>query len=895
MLHRIRLWLRVLLHAEALEEDMDLEMRQHLDRATERFVARGLSVRDARREARREFGDFDDVRDEARNARRGRTAMERFITGFRQTIRRLVHEWRFSAAVVLVLAVGIGPTAAISSVVYEILIRPLEYRDPDRLGLVRITLGQIENHPGLSQGEVLDLRRADLFESVEAEARLDEASLGTAPDLVPLLRIGISPGMLSMLGVKPILGRDFLEEDLFTPPPPGQARPQPGAPGGAVPPPPPIRVLLDYATWQNQFGGAGDVIGRLLQLNGNRAEVIGVLPDGFRLVTGRGVPQRVDLYYPIRLTEYRNFWGQPTLVRLKPGTTFAQAEARLASIATAMKSEHPDLYPDQLRLTVTPLLADMTQAARPALRAAAAAVLLLFIIAFANATALLVARLKTREVDVVVRSALGARSGALVGEVVRESIVLAAAGAVVGAVLAMAATIGIRGIIPRTVPRWDQIGVGWEQLLCATALTLAGLLLLGVIPAWRISRGPDFRILRSGSVQGGKAEGALSRLVLVGSQMAFTVVLGFGCVQLARSAVALRRVDLGFDPNVLTLQVPYDFRRYRSDTARALLYQHIRDRVRQVPGVTAVGVTTHIPLSGSMMMDGYEADLSKEPSFNQSANYQGVTPGYFAALRIPFVDGRDITDVEDAAQQPVIVVDESLVRTVFPGEQHVLGRVLRLGWGLQNAQIVGVVRHARTVDVTREVRPQIYAPIGNLFQQAGIVTVRASVDPRSLSSAIISAINEVGPGRAVSKVAMLTDNVSAATSTLRAVTGLVTLLTLSAGLLSAVGLYLVMAYIIHQHRRATAIRSALGATPRRVMWEHCRTSGLVAGAALPAGALLSLAVAPFFGDLVYRVANRDPVSLSGAIVLAAVAGLLGTYLPVRRSANVNILNTLREM
>jgi putative ABC transport system permease protein len=466
---------------------------------------------------------------------------------------------------------------------------------------------------------------------------------------------------------------------------------------------------------------------------------------------------------------------------------------------------------------------------------------------------------------------------------------------VVGALLAMAATVGIREIIPRTVPRWDQIGVGWEQLLCATALTLTGMLLLGVIPAWKISRGPNFRILRSGSVQGGKAEGALSRLVLVGSQMAFTVVLGFGCVQLARSAVALRRVDLGFDPNVLTLQIPYDFRRYNSDTARARLYQHIRDRVRQVPGVTAVGVTTHIPLSGSMMIDGYETNLSKEPSFDQSANYQGVTPGYFAALRIPFVDGRDITDQEDASLQPVIVVDESLVRTVFPGEQHVLGRVLRLGWGLQNAQIVGVVRHARTIDVSREVRPQIYAPVGNLFQQAGIVIVRASVDPRLLSSAIISAINEVGPGRAVSKVAMLTDNVAAATSTLRAVTGLVTLLTLSAGLLSAVGLYLVMAYIIHQHRRATAIRSALGATPRRVMWEHCKTSGLVAGAALPVGALLSLGVAPFFSDLVYRVASRDPVSLTGAIVLAAAAGLLGTYLPVRRAANVNILNTLREM
>jgi len=197
--------------------------------------------------------------------------------------------------------------------------------------------------------------------------------------------------------------------------------------------------------------------------------------------------------------------------------------------------------------------------------------------------------------------------------------------------------------------------------------------------------------------------------------------------------------------------------------------------------------------------------------------------------------------------------------------------------------------------VSREIRPQIYAPIGNLFQNAGIVVVRSSGDASLLASSIIAAINEVGPGRAVSKVAMLSDNVEAATSTLRAVTGLVTALTVCAGLLCAVGLYLIMAYTIHQQRRATAIRAALGATPRRVMWEHCRTSGLVALVALPIGALLSIGLAPFFSELVYRVGNRDPVSLSLAIVIAAIAGMAGTYVPLRRAANVNILNSLREM
>jgi putative ABC transport system permease protein len=242
----------------------------------------------------------------------------------------------------------------------------------------------------------------------------------------------------------------------------------------------------------------------------------------------------------------------------------------------------------------------------------------------------------------------------------------------------------------------------------------------------------------------------------------------------------------------------------------------------------------------------------------------------------------------------VIIVDETLVARMFPGETNVIGKTLRLGWGIPNSQIVGVVGHARTIEVARAVRPQIYAPIGNLFQNAGIVTVRAAGDPRQLRGAVERAINEVGPGRAISGVAMLTDNVDAASSTLRAVTGLVTVLTMSAGLLCAVGLYLVVAYVIHQHRRANAIRSALGASSGRVVWENVRTSGIVAGVALPAGMVLSLIVAPFLEGLVYGVSTRDVLSIGGALILAAVAVALGTYFPARRAARANILGTLRE-
>ncbi len=823
----------------------------------------------------------------------GRQRMTRIATSIRQAARRLRHEWRYALAVSLILAVGIGPAAAMLSVFSRVLLRPLDFREPERLGLVRIDIGQLRAHPGLSPAEAIDLRRAEAFESVEVETRLVEASLGAGPEFTSLSTLAFTTGMLPMLGVQPLLGRNFQESDMPLPAPPPPP-PAPGAPPAPPPPPPPQVALLDYGAWQRHFSGDAAVLNRIVMLSGRPTQIIGVLPEHFRIVTGRHVPQAIDIYTPLRLFDFRNSWQFPTLVRLKPGVTFEAAQAQLDVIAANNKQQFPQFYEERVRYMVSPVLDDMTRATKPALRAAVGGVILLLVIALANATALVIARLRTRERDIAVRSALGASRSALVQEVVAESTVLGAAGTVFGTIFALAAIAGVREVIPRTVPRWDEIAVGWDLLLYSAGLAFAGLLLSGLVPVWKVLRGGSWEALRVGSVQGGRAEGSVSRLALVGAQVALTVVLAFGCVQLLRSAAQLGRVDLGFESNVLTFRVPFDGRRHSGPGARAALYQRIRDRVKAVPGVTSVGVITHIPLSGSVMMDGYETDLSKEPSFEPYANYQAVTPGYFDSLRIPILQGRDFTDQEDAQSQRVVIVDETLAKSAFPNEANVIGKTLRLGWGLPNSQIVGVVGHARTIEIGRVVRAQIYAPIGNLFQNAGIVTVRASGDPRPLQQAIAAAIDEVGPGRAISEIRMLSDNVSRATSALVAVTGLVSMLSISAGLLSAVGLYLVIAFVVHQRRRATAIRTALGASRKQVIWHHARTSGIVMLAAVPVGVLLSMAVAPLFADLVYGVGQRDFSSLSMAAVVAIVTGIIGSWLPVRRAASNDIVKVLRE-
>jgi predicted permease len=817
--------------------------------------------------------------------------MSRIRTGLYHALRRLSHDWRYSAAVILILAVGIGPAAAMLSVLERVLLRPLDYWQPDRLALVRLSLGQLRDHPGISPAEAIDLRTANIFEAVEVQMRLSEVTLSVQDQLVPLTMVRMTTGMLPMLGVVPHIGRAFTEADAPPPPPPP---PAPGAPQAARPAPTPQRVLLDYDTWRVRFGGDPAILGRVIQLSGFPAEVIGVLPSGFRLITGRATPRPIDVYAMFQLRDFRNAWQFPTLARLKPGATFEETQAALDVVSRTLASKYPEFYVGSLRFTVTPLLADVTRATRPALRAASAAVIVLLLIAFANATALVVARLRARRLDFAIRSAIGATPRALVVEVLLESVVLTAGAALAAAIVAAAAIAGIRELIPRTVPRWEQIGVGWELLAVTAGLSLVGLFVAGLLPVSRIALGDSIDALRSGTVQGGRSESAAARLFLVGTQVALTVVLAFGCVQLVRSASRLSRVDLGFDPNVLTLRVPYDGGRFNSNRMRAELYQRIRNRVADVPGVSAVGIVTHLPLSGATMMDGYEADLSKEPSFDQPANYQAVTPGYFAAARIPILQGRDFTDQEDAGEQRVVIVDETLVRTVFPGERDVIGRMLRLGWGLDNSRIVGVVGHARTIEVARAVRPQIYVPVGNLFQQFGNVVVRASGDPRQLAPAVERAIQEIGPGRAISNVVMLNENVTAATSTVVAVTWLVTFLAASGALLSAVGLYLLVAFIVHQRRRAAAIQTALGASRRQVMWSNLRSSGIVMSIALPVGIVLSLIAGPFLADLLYEVTRHDPVSMAVALVVAVTAGVLGTYIPVRRAADANVVQILRE-
>jgi putative ABC transport system permease protein len=799
-------------------------------------------------------------------------------THLRQAARRLSIEWRFTLAIVAILAIGIGPASTMLSVLNNVLLKPLPYANPERLALVRIQLGQVKNHPGLAMDEINDFRAMpDIFAGVEGEGRAADSSLGPPDRLEPVTSIQMTTGMLPMLGVAPVYGRQFVESDVAD---------------GKVPP-----VMLDYGYWRARFGGSPAVLGTNIIVDGRSAEIVGVLPEGFTLTTGRAVPQPFNLYRPLRLRPSRNFWGFPTLVRLKDGVTIAQANARLDALARSLLKQYPKEYSDAaIAFAVHPLLDDMVKDTRPALRAAMGGVLLLLLIAVGNATALVIARLKTRDRDFALRGALGASRGALVLDVLAESALLGLLGGLAGSVFAAAGVAGVRRIIPHTVPRWHEIAIGWDLLLFSAGFALLGLVLLGLLPVWKVSRGTPYQALREGALQGGRAEGARSRLVLVGGQIALTVVLAFGAVQLVRSAVRLAHVNLGFDPNVLTVRVPIAPQRFRNMAEIVGVYQRVRDRIAAVNGVESVGAVSHLPFSGTALLDSYSRDFSREPGWDHPvANYYCIQPGYFAAVKIPILYGRDITDLENSTEQHVIVIDDSLARNAFPELQlqNVIGQRLNVGYQIGPSTIVGIVGHARGIEVGRNVRPQLYAPMGVFLRIPLNFTIRAHGDAMALRTPIRAAVEEVGPGGALSGFTMLTDNVTNASSTLHAVTGFVTTLAICAGLLSTVGLYIVIAFVVHQRRRSTAIRSALGASPGQLIRHHLRTSATVIALALPVGIALAILAAPLFSALVYGVKPRDVTSLSIAAVMAIVAGLLGTYMPARRAGSADVVVALR--
>jgi putative ABC transport system permease protein len=808
----------------------------------------------------------------------GRVEVGTMILGLMQTVRRMMREWRFSTSMILILGIGVGAGLVMFSVVDRVLMQPLPYEAPEELALIRIDLGEIQDHPGLAMAEVADIRTLDEhFVQAETAAAERPVTIETDGALEPVQAAAITPGLFSLLGVQPFMGRIFTEEEA-------------DADGD-------FGIVVSHGFWQGQLGGDADAIGRSVLMDGRQVQVLGVMPAGFALHLGSGtnISPDVAIWLPLRLNPLnRGFWGFRTVVRLQDGRTFEQANAALASLANSMAEMDPEAYGGSPpRILAKPLHQDLVREARPAINAALGGVVLLLLVAFANAASLMLGRQKAREADLAVRSALGAGRSRLMGTVLGEAFVLTVGAAVLGAALAGWTVAALRTMSPPGVPRWDTLGVDWTFFLAAFALAGLGFVFSGLLPALRLSDGSAWQVLRGGSLSRGVA-GAGVRRGLVGVQVSLAVVLLFGAIVLGRSAIALGEVDLGFDPsNTLSVAVPVDQRGMEDRTQVFDIYRTVQQRLASLPGVTSVGAISHVPLLGYAPTDGYSHPLADTINWGDHlANYYGVFPGYFETVGMELRAGRFLDELDLDEARPVAVVDESLAADLYPDEEPI-GKTIKPGWGLPELEIVGVIRHPRVMDVREEVRGQIYTPV-SVFRWLPLnFVVKSEGDPMALTAAVRDEIKAAGAGRAPYQFRSLESYVEESSGAVRFTLMLIVAQAALTALLAAFGLFSVIAYLVRQSRRATAIRSALGATREELVGHHLRGGTRILLVAIPTGVVLAVLGATLFQSMIFGVAVRDVASLLAASALAAAVGLFATYVPARSAARADPMETLR--
>ncbi len=815
--------------------------------------------------------------------------MDVFDRDVRYALRGMRRAPGFTAAAVLTLALGMGATTAIFSVIRGVLLAPLPYRDPDRRVMIWSRWVGFEK-TWVADGEVLDYRRqCPSFDSVAAwDPTGANLTGGGGP-----ARIGIAlvtANAFDTLGARPLLGRGFTEAE--------------DRPGGA-----PVAVL-GYGLWQSRFGGSPQAVGRVVEIDGVARRVVGIMPRGFALPTDFTVnaTEPSQAWIPLQLDPAQADHGSHGLfaaARLAPGITLERANAALKSLAADWTRR--GLYPETMRFVPFAVSLDdeIRGSARAALVLVFGAVGFLLLMACANVANLLLARAEGRQREISVRAAIGAGKARLTRQLLTESLVLALCGGALGLALAWG---GVRWIAARAtwkLPILAPIGIDSKMLLFAAALSVATTLLFGLAPALRLLRLDLAQSLRDGA--GGASAGwkrQRLRGTLVAAQMALAVVLLAGAGLMLRSLDALLRVDLGFDPSqVLTARLSLPEATYRRPDQVVALYRSLLERVRGLPGVRAAGVFRWLPLASpigdwGLTVEGYVPP----PGDHAKGDWQVASDGALEALGERVARGRALAASDTAQSLPVVLVNETMARMYWPGRDPI-GRRMRMGSNNPERPwmtIVGIVRDVRHNGVTAPIKGKFYVPYAQ-FPAASIgairgmsLAVRTSGHPLALAGAVRARLKELDPNLPMADVRAMTDVVQASMSTQRW-TGF--LLSLFAGLalvLAGVGIAGVLAYLVNRGRREIGIRMALGASRTRVLAMVLGRGMTFAGAGIAGGVLAAIPLTRVMAGLVYGVGLRDPATFASVALLLAGIAAAACAIPGLRATRFEPLEALRS-
>jgi len=807
----------------------------------------------------------------------GDSVMRTFFGDLLHGARLLRRAPAFTALAVLTLGLGIGATTAIYSVAAPTLLHAVPYPQPDQL----VTVWERDAEGGKSNlGWLTFVDFARSTRTLERTAATGSWEVTLSGDGNPERVQGsrVSWTYFRVLGVHPALGRDFLaSED------------EPG--NNSV-------VMLSHGLWQRRYAGDSSIVGRAIQIDGAPYTVAGVLPASFEdVISTQSRIWRVLGYGPSLSYACRSCRHLRVIGRVKPNTTLAQANAELDGISATLEKEYPSEYP-QSGTFVVPLQQQVTGAVRPVVFALLGAVALVLLIACANVANLQLARAMRRSDEFAVRAALGASRARLAGQLLAEGLLLALLGGVAGIVVAWLAVPALATRLPDDFPRLASVTLDLGALGATATVTLVVGVLIGLVPVWHAGRGNLGAALRSGSRQAGPSR-LVARAGLVVTEVALALMLLAGAGLLSRSLLRLLSVDPGIDAtSVLTMQIQATGRAYATDAAVFANHDRVRDAVRALPGVEAVGTVNQLPLGGNTDMYGVRA-LDKplaNPELAPSADRYVVSPDFMRTLRIPILHGRGITeaDVRDSAAK-VVVVSAALAQKIW-GTADVIGKQVQVG---ENSTpwrtVVGVAGNVRHHGLDQDRTLQLYVPERQwLFADDAVaLVVRTHGDPSLLAPAVRRAVQSVDPAQPIVRLESMQGVIADSTAQRRLALLLFGAFALIAATLAAAGIYGVLSGMVAERTREIGVRSALGATPRDILRLVLSRGATLAAIGLVVGLLGALALGRFLQALLFAVSPADPLTLGIVVALLGFIALVACIIPARRAVCVDPMTALR--
>ncbi|HJT28270.1 MAG TPA: ABC transporter permease [Pyrinomonadaceae bacterium] len=873
------------------EAEIVEELGQHLEDVYQRSLRAGATEAEAKNAALQELATDDLLQKEMRRSQipfkespvAGGPTNSNFVADLMHDLRYAARLQRknpgFTVVAVIALALGIGANTAIFSVVNTILLRPLPYKDPERLVMVwedATKHGYPRDTPAAAN--FVDWR--DQNQVFEGMAAIYDTSfnLTGSGDPERLEGRSVSANMFSLLGVEPQIGRVFTA-----------AEDQPGAQRV---------VLLSYALWQRRFGGDQKIVGQSLTLNGESYVVVGVMTARFQF------PSSDDqVWVPIAFTQEdagnRNRHYLQVLARLKPGVSLTQAQSEMSTIAARLQQQYPESNTD-LGAAVQPLHEHLVGDIKPALLVLLGAVGLVLLIACANVANLLLARAAVRQKEIAVRVALGARRWRLIRQFLTESVLLSTLGGLVGLAIAFGGLVLLKTFIPENISQTREISIDLKVLGFTFLVSVATGLIFGLAPAVQAARFNQIDTLKEGG-RDAATGGAGKRLrgLLVMAEVAISLVLLIGAGLLINSFLRLRNVDPGFRAdNLLTMRVVLPDLKYETMDRRSVFYTDLINRVQSLAGVRSAAVTTNLPLyrQGNSISIGIEGRPAPPPGQELIVVTRIVSPGYFDTMSIPLLQGRQLSEQDAKTTPRVVVISETMGRRYWPGEDAV-GKRISLGrirkpedW----FQVVGVVKDVRQFELTAEPRPQMYLT----YRQAGFfdardLVVKTDVDPASMAATVRNAVWEIDKDQPVSNIQTMEEILAGSIARQRFSMLLLAIFAAVALVLAGVGIYGVMSYSVAQRTHEIGIRMALGAQTGAVLKLAVGYGMKLVLAGLVIGLIAAFALTRVMSTLLFGVTATDPATFTLISLLLIAVAVIASYIPARRATRVNPIIALR--